>query len=779
MPEYSGSLQSFELAVALWLAPLLPLVAAIYSGIGGYIGGGDDSQLPKSFRPRFVALLAGLSALGLIGFHLVVLLGLPGDQRQLVSHAWGMQRIGSLDTSFTFSAEPSTLCLALALCLAAVVGVVLAGREPAEHERRLSAGVGLALSGGLCLVLGDDLVLVAAGSVLSGVGALLLASAGGAARAARGFVLSRIGDAALVGAAAALLWGLSGSWTGDGDYVPDFRARLVAVQVGDVPPPTADKERGRAVKDAYGSISMAALPGATLLIGGAELCASDADGKRGGVGTSGRPCREVARSPFSRLPLPVALHDIEVRTGPGTHDLLVEKTRIGTGLETLITVAGATTVVREMRDQLAIRDGSGAFPLRAALTKRQLLGQPLLGLVAGLLSLFVLLRALSAAFALTQRAAAGSGAVALAVLGGGMELCAGVAVLARLDFLMAFVPGTSTGLALVAALAALWAAARAAHGFDLRASLVLVAVANAGLCTAAAALGAHSAAVVGLSVTALAVLSLATAVAEDEDDLRELAGRWAGRRAPLLAALALAGAPLPGVGAFWARDGALAASASAGSSLGYAVLLVAAVSSGLLAFAVWRLVFLLVAGKASAKPAEPRFESAAQALALAALVVGALGYARAVIGEGAPSLLEGWLASTVAADSRGVPLERSVRLGVAALAFAAALVGFALARARYGASRDKDWAKAESSRVLAGQLGAPRELFDAVLLAPALAVGRLVQRFDGALELLLVGAPPAVLPATEPEPEEPEADEPVADAAKPKRKKKPKPEERS
>ncbi len=108
MPEYSGSLQSFELAVALWLAPLLPLVAAIYSGIGGYIGGGDDSQLPKSFRPRFVALLAGLSALGLIGFHLVVLLGLPGDQRQLVSHAWGMQRIGSLDTSFTFSAEPST-----------------------------------------------------------------------------------------------------------------------------------------------------------------------------------------------------------------------------------------------------------------------------------------------------------------------------------------------------------------------------------------------------------------------------------------------------------------------------------------------------------------------------------------------------------------------------------------------------------------------------------------------------------------------------------------------
>src|SRR5512139_2705627 len=99
MPEYSGSIQSFELAVALWLAPLLPLVAALYAGIGGYVGGGDDSELPKGFRPRFVALLSSLAALGLVAFHLVVLVGLPKDQRQLVSHAWGMQRIGSFDTS--------------------------------------------------------------------------------------------------------------------------------------------------------------------------------------------------------------------------------------------------------------------------------------------------------------------------------------------------------------------------------------------------------------------------------------------------------------------------------------------------------------------------------------------------------------------------------------------------------------------------------------------------------------------------------------------------------
>ena len=63
MPEYSGSLQSFELALALWLAPLLPLVAAVYAGVGGFVGGGDDRGLAKSFQPRVVALMAAIAAL--------------------------------------------------------------------------------------------------------------------------------------------------------------------------------------------------------------------------------------------------------------------------------------------------------------------------------------------------------------------------------------------------------------------------------------------------------------------------------------------------------------------------------------------------------------------------------------------------------------------------------------------------------------------------------------------------------------------------------------------
>jgi len=753
MPEYSGTLQSFELAVALWLAPLLPLVAAIYAGIGGYVAGADDSGLPKAFRPRSVATLAALAALGLVGFHLVVVLGLPADQRQLVSHAWTVQRVGSLDTSFTFSADPTTSCLAFALSLAALVGLALAGRESPERERPLAGGICLVLSGGLFLTLGDDLLLVVSGSVLSGLGTLALASGESAGRAARGFVLSRLGDAALVGAAAALLWGLSGSWAGDGEYVPDFRPRLVSVQIGAAPAPPAEK--GKPVKDAFGSISMAALPGSTLVIGGAELCLSDPDGKRGGVGTSARPCREVARSPFSRLPLGVALHDIEVRTGPGSNDFVVEKTRISSGVETLIANAGATSVVREMRDQLLIRDGSGAYPLRAALTKKRIFDQPLLGLVGGLLAAFVVLRGLGAAWSLSQRAAAASGPSALAVLAGGAELSVAALVLVRLDFLFGFVPGTASALAALAALAALVAAAQASHGFELRGSLALVAVANAALCVTAAALGAHAAAVVGIVVTAAGMGAIALVVG-GHGDLRELAGRAASRpeatRAVWLAGAALAGAPVPAAGVAWARDGALAAGATAGSSLGTAALVLAALATGVTAFAVWRVCFVVTTGKAKGELGDPRFESAALALAMAALVFGALAHASAVVGDALPSVLERWL-TVPGASERGVPLERSVRAGVAGLAFVAAVVGFAMARARYGAARDKGWADSEAKRPLASALAAPRELFDVILLRPADAAGAWVGRFDAALEALVAGGEREVVePPSEPPP---------------------------
>lgn len=759
MPEYSGSLQSFELALALWLAPLLPLVGAVYAAVGGFVGGNDDRGLAKSFQPRVVTLVSAIAALGLVTFHLAVLLGLPADQRQLVSHAWGMQRIGSLDTSFTFSCDPTTIGLAVVISVAAIAGSLL--MRDSRRERAESGGIGLSLSGGLFVVLGDDLILMLAGSLLCGIGALLLAAGDSARRAARGFVLARTGDAALLSAIVALSWGLAGSWTGDGDYVPDFRARLVAVQVGDAPPP-AEKERG-AVRDALGSITMGALPGASVVLGGAELCAKDPEGKRGGVGTSGRPCREVARAPFSRLPVPVALHDIEIRTGPGTHDLEVEKARVSANVETMIVVAGATTVVREIRDQLSLRDGSGTHPLRVLLAKRKIAGQPLLGFVAALLAVFVLLRGLSAAWAASQRAAAESSAPSLAALGGGIELWVAAGLILRVDFLFSFVPGTATAIAAVSALAALIAAAQAAHGFDARRTLALLVVANAALSAASFLLGAHVAGVVGVITTALGLLGVVLLLGTGSGDLRQLLGSAKARqRAMFLSALAMAGAPVPLLGVFWARDGLLAAATSTGTWLGYLTVLLAALASGSVAFAVWRVHYLVTTGKSSSDSAiHPRLESAALALAATGLAVGALAHASAVTGDAVPSVLETWLASTAAVDFRGAPLERSVRLAIAALAFVPGLVGFAMARARYGEARAKDWAKREAERPLFDRLATSRDLFDASVTRPALAVAHLVRRFDEALELSSVGpTPPERDPAPAPTTEQKrEADE--------------------
>jgi NADH-quinone oxidoreductase subunit L len=784
MPEYSGSLPSFELAVALWLAPLLPLVAAVYAGIGGHLDGGDDASLPRSFRPRTVGLVAALAAFGLVAFHVVVLLGLPADQRQLVSHAWGGLRIGSVDSSLAVSGDATTLGLAFVACVAALAGFALALREPSADERRLAAGLGLALGGGLLVLLGDDLLLLVVGSVLSGLGALILARGAYASRAARGFVLARFGDAALLCAGAALLWGVAGGFADDGGYVPDFRARLASVQLGDAPASApASKERGVPVKDAYGSLSMAALPGSSVLIGGAELCALDSDGKRGGVGTATRPCKQTARSPFSRLPLPVALHDIEVRTGPGTHNLTVEKTRVSVGTETLITTAGATLVLRELRDQLALRDASGGHVLRASLGKRRMFGQPLLGLVGALLGAFALLRGLSAAVTATARAGAQASLPGLVALAAGLELVLGAAVLLRLDFLFTFVPGTAGWLALVAAIAALWAASRAAHGFDLRATLALVAVANAGLSLVAAVLGAHTAAALGLVVTSLGlvglVLALAGVGAGSVSDLRELAGRGAGRprlvQALFVAGTALAGAPLPLVGVHWARDGALAAAAGAGSSVGHGVLGAAALATGLTAFAVWRVVLLVAVGK-PAKPSESpaaasRVETPALAAGLAAIAFGALGAASDVVGRSVPALLETWLASPAAVDARGVPVEATVRQALAALALIAAVIGFALARARYGARRSAGWAEREKDRPLARSLAESPEVFDRIAVAPALAAARVVQRFDVALESLWVGGARTVAePAGEPAAKEPESEAPPVSAPRKKRK---------
>src|SRR5258706_2637244 len=102
MPEYSGSLPSFELAAALWLTPLVPLLVAAYVLFAGRtLARGPASRVErKPIDPARVGLGGALTAFGSVAFHSVVLALLPAPKRVLVSHAWNLVRIGSLDASF-------------------------------------------------------------------------------------------------------------------------------------------------------------------------------------------------------------------------------------------------------------------------------------------------------------------------------------------------------------------------------------------------------------------------------------------------------------------------------------------------------------------------------------------------------------------------------------------------------------------------------------------------------------------------------------------------------
>lgn len=225
---------------------------------------------------------------------------------------------------------------------------------------------------------------------------------------------------------------------------------------------------------------MAALPGASLTIGGAELCATDPDGKRGGVGTNVRPCREIARSPFSRLPCrwPCAEHrgsNGHPRSA-GREDARGSRCRDGDrhgGRHQRATRdARPAGDSRWQRRPSTAHHPGPAQGLGAAVARSP--GRSVRGVRAapqpGRCRVGV-----AARVGRGQRAVAGCARCRLGAVGGG-----GGAGARRLLLLVR--SGFASVFAVVASALALWAAAQAAHGFDLRRSLGgLVAIANGAL----------------------------------------------------------------------------------------------------------------------------------------------------------------------------------------------------------------------------------------------------------------------------------------------------------
>jgi NADH:ubiquinone oxidoreductase subunit 5 (subunit L)/multisubunit Na+/H+ antiporter MnhA subunit len=762
MPEYSGTLQSFDLAALLWLAPLFPLVAAVYSVVVGrqLAEGSRSGSEQRAPAPVLVALVACAASVVLIGFHAAELFSLPPASRQLLAHAWTVFAVGSLDSSIGFCLDPANAVLALGLGVAAVGALFAlhAGDGSDETKRRQAAAIALGLCALELVTLGDDWLLIVLGAALSGVAALGFA---GANFGARGFLLARLGDAAIFGGAIVLAWGLGGSFTGHEDYVPRFRPPLIRVELGS---PKADKDGETAAPPGSGSgwLTLSAYPGATLKVAGADLCAIDSDGKIGGVGTPGRACKEIARSPFARLALPSGLTDVEVHPGAGMNDFLLDKLRINAGKEVLITPSGTTLSLRDARAELGVRDSEGEHVLVAELERWRFHGLPLFELSVALLALGAVIRSLLAPLSRASRASAETTPLAAVLLAGVLDFTVGAVILARADFLLAYAPYASAALGVVSALLALYAAARAAHANDLSSALSNLAVSGLAFAMLAAAFGARVGAVAMIAVQALGLvafgLSASHASGKLGTGLAETAGAGLAKpglaRASALGALALAGAPLPAVGAFWPRDAGLQNAANAvafGPFTGWLVYGVAALAGGIGAFAVWRVHHLVFSGEknkaAKSKPTEPNvpLQGVLSALGVLALVAGVV------------ALLESRFGPV---ENNGPePLEANVRLALLAAGYALAVAGFVLARRRYGATRDEDWVGEEvrrpGHRLLARE---GLQLFDVVFVRPALALARWLRGLDAALEIAAFGAVeglPVVKSPSEPPPSEP------------------------
>ncbi len=761
MPDFSGSLQSVELDATLWLVPSIPLLASLVLALWGRPLGGS-STLGGAPTRRAVATVgwgAAAASLVVLVYAAARLAVLPPDSRVLLSSLASLVRIGSLEVTASFVLEPGTAALALAVAL---VGTGFAWRagtdskaEPLDLATRL-AWILLAVGGSLTAVMADDVVLM-----LVGWSAIAVAVAV-SARLSR-FALARASFAGLcfLVAAGLLSWGLGGDWIGSGDYVPDFRARLVAVQ-----PPGAKPRAHGDEREPTGFLSLTALPGARVRVGGVSLCAVSADGDPGGVGTPSRPCKRAARSPFVRIPVAAAFQDVTVETGPGSYDLSVERVRLVRGVETTLALTGPTLSPRLARDEMSLRDETGGYVLQAELSKRRLWGLPVLTLIGVLLALAALAKGGLAPFHRSERKHELS-PLAVSALG----IAAAAAALYRFGFVWSLSPVASSVLGVAAGVAALWMAARAAYAASVSVALhaaaaAQLAIALIGMSAGAASVGVLHVAVVSLGVGALALL------AQDlgEDDLKRAAKRGDPKlaRAAQVAAAVATGAPLPLVGSVWARDAmGRAVFATEGAPLpGWVPFTLLMLSAALSAFAVWRVVLIVWGGSAPDQQKKTAkagpMSSLAMALGGVGGALGLLAISGPVVGGRAPLL-----GTLFAQDT--APLPEGVNFALTGAAMACALLGWFFARQRYGS----DWEKSEARRplhaLLSGEAWSP-----APLASLADAAG------GAAVSLVEIGGGVSDVPGGEPEASSPPAEEPAVESVespvqsvkRPKKKKK-------
>jgi NADH-quinone oxidoreductase subunit L len=474
MPDYSGPIQSLELASWLWLILLFPIVGALGNALhaSGVLGaawhairfGLAEPRPPVPAPARTAARIATVS-LGLSLATSVVacatLAEAPSSERALFCHVWPIVRVGQLDVGFDLAMDPLAAALTLAVVTLAVLVTVhpRARREAGgdEHAWRFFACLGSFVASLLVALLADNLVLVLAGLQGAGLTGLVLArvsatpgAPAAATRLDRGSLVQALGDAATLAAVALLFWGLGGAWTTTGEYQPDLDPRVVAVNTtaGNTPLRADDPAlRGGAATQGRGFITVLGLPGA--------LVYSD-DSRTPLLDAAGLPLT----TPFVRHEVPGGAHVFRVapddgftRTGHGAKapfaleggalpNYTVPRIAMGGDREVALSVVGPTLRFRELADQLAFEDAKRAMPRRDALVARRLVGgsgkRGGLGLVTVVCALFLVgacAKGSELPRVVWRLRASGEPFTVAALLPGSGMLLAGVYLVARLGFL--------------------------------------------------------------------------------------------------------------------------------------------------------------------------------------------------------------------------------------------------------------------------------------------------------------------------------------------------------
>jgi len=486
LERFVGPVTLVEIAwLPLWIIIAMPLLAAVLTAL--FQREGQSSNRLATFAAASVGASALVLAVDVYQL-------LEVEPRILHSFAWKLVRIGSLEASFAFDLDALAATTVGLVSLAGVTSLLAGAPQiaPASRRRFVASTLLLVASANL-LVLADNLVVTLMGWEGTAVASYLLlglerqryknVSAG-----LRAFALHRVGDVLFAMALIVLFWAMGGTWSSDGRYYSDYRARFVAVHQGeDTTPDTTARDIHHA--PAAGSLSLTAYPGAAVY--------------RGIVDESqllGKPT-PIAVSPFSRAPIDAGAHLIAIIPGQGStvggdgrEGALLEVVRVAPGEEVSIATVGSTLSYRELANQLVLENGEGEAFLRDSLLAKRLWG--MFG-GPGTVCLLLLL-AIAARSALWPLSGSLCGARTAPAATTGLVWVLGFALpgaylLSRLSFLFSLSEGAGWVLVGLGAVTALWGAVTSWNEPSVRRLLAGVVTAHLGIVACGMGAGAEGA----------------------------------------------------------------------------------------------------------------------------------------------------------------------------------------------------------------------------------------------------------------------------------------------